>query len=300
MGLENRGGSQGWRGGAGEFAHDYMGHRARPSRRKMAGIGCFLPTISGTTDTNSPCSPAELRRYYWASKHSIFSSTRRHQRGSRPGIGGLVANKGAPQFMSRYTGPKARINRRLSTQIYESAGAVRASSRRESPPGMHPRGRKTGNYGAALSEKQKIKYYYGLGERQLRRYYELASASKGNTALNLLTTCERRLDNVVRRAGFTKTRPQARQGIVHGHFRVNGVKVTKPSYLLRAGDVIKLRGRDNLKNLYRGVIANNSVQPLDWIEFDTENLTATVRSLPTSNDISLPVDANIVVEFLSR
>ena len=112
--------------------------------------------------------------------------------------------------------------------------------------------------------------------------------------------CERRLDNVVRRAGFTKTRPQARQGIVHGHFRVNGVKVTKPGYILRAGDVVELRGRENLKNLYRGVIANNPPQPLDWLTFDSEGLQATLLSQPTATDISLPVDANVVIEFLSR
>lgn len=202
--------------------------------------------------------------------------------------------------MARYTGPKARVNRRLSMQLYESAGAIRALERRDNPPGMHPRGRKSSNYGAALSEKQKIKHYYGLGERQLRRYFDIASRGIGNTGTDLLIMCERRLDNVVRRAGFTKTRPQARQGIVHGHFRVNGVKVTKPSYQLRAGDVVELRGRENLKNLYRGVIANNSPQPLDWLVFDSEGLKATVQSLPTATDISLPVDANIVVEFLSR
>ncbi len=202
--------------------------------------------------------------------------------------------------MAHYTGPKARVNRRLSVMVYESAGAVRAMERRETPPGMHPRGRRTSNYGTALSEKQKIKHYYGLGERQLRRYFDSASRGKGNTGADLLIMCERRLDNVVRRAGFTKTRPQARQGIVHGHFRVNGVKVTKPSYQLRAGDVVELRGRENLKNLYRGVIANNSPQPLDWLALDSEGLKLTVLSLPTANDISLPVNANIVVEFLSR
>jgi small subunit ribosomal protein S4 len=202
--------------------------------------------------------------------------------------------------MAHYTGPKARVNRRLSMMVYESAGAVRALERRETPPGMHPRGRRTSNYGTALSEKQKIKHYYGLGERQLRRYFDAASRGKGNTGSDLLVMCERRLDNVVRRAGFTKTRPQARQGIVHGHFRVNGVKVTKPSYQLRAGDVVELRGRENLKNLYRGVIANNSPQPLDWLALDSEGLKLTVLSLPTANDISLPVNANIVVEFLSR
>lgn len=202
--------------------------------------------------------------------------------------------------MARYTGPKARVNRRLSMLVYESAGAARALERRDNPPGMHPRGRRTSNYGTALSEKQKIKHYYGLGERQLRRYFDSASRGKGNTGTDLLIMCERRLDNVVRRAGFTKTRPQARQGIVHGHFRVNGIKVTKPSYQLRAGDVVELRGRENLKNLYRGVIANNAPQPLDWLSFDSEGLKATLLSLPTATDISLPVDANIVVEFLSR
>jgi small subunit ribosomal protein S4 len=202
--------------------------------------------------------------------------------------------------MAHYTGPKARVNRRLSIMVYESAGAVRAMERRETPPGMHPRGRRTSNYGTALAEKQKIKHYYGLGERQLRRYFDSASRGKGNTGADLLIMCERRLDNVVRRAGFTKTRPQARQGIVHGHFRVNGVKVTKPSYQLRAGDVVEVKGRENLKNLYRGVIANNSPQPLDWLALDSEGLKLTVLSLPTANDISLPVNANIVVEFLSR
>lgn len=202
--------------------------------------------------------------------------------------------------MAHYTGPKARVNRRLSVMVYESAGAVRAMERRETPPGMHPRGRRTSNYGTALSEKQKIKHYYGLGERQLRRYFDSASRGKGNTGADLLIMCERRLDNVVRRAGFTKTRPQARQGIVHGHFRVNGIKVTKPSYQLRAGDVVEVKGRENLKNLYRGVIANNSPQPLDWLALDSEGLKLTVLSLPTANDISLPVNANIVVEFLSR
>ena len=202
--------------------------------------------------------------------------------------------------MSRYTGPKARINRRLGTPIYETAGATRALDRRPNPPGMHVRGRRPSNYGLALMEKQKIKHYYGLGERQLRRYFDSASKAKGNTAENLLLMCERRLDNVVRRAGFTKTRPQARQGIVHGHFRVNGVKVNKPGYILRAGDEIEVRGRENLKNLYRGVIANNAPQPLDWLSFDSEGLKASVLSLPTATDISLPVDGNIVVEFLSR
>src|SRR6056297_2543069 len=202
--------------------------------------------------------------------------------------------------MSRYTGPKARVNRRLGTLLYETAGATRALDRRNSPPGMHVRVKRPSNYGLALMEKQKIKHYYGLGERQLRRYFDAVGRKAGNTGELLLLMCERRLDDVVRRCGFTKTRPQARQGVAHGHFRVNGVKVTKPNYILRPGDIVEVRGRENLKNLYRGVIANASADALDWVGFDSENSTATVQGLPGPSDISLPVDANSVVEFLSR
>ena len=202
--------------------------------------------------------------------------------------------------MSRNSGPKARVNRRYGMMLYENAGATRAASRRENPPGMHAKGRRTSDWGLALMEKQKIKHYYGLGERQLRRYYDKASRMKGNTGEQLLLMCESRLDNVVRRAGFTKTRPQARQGIVHGHFQVNGIKVTKPSYILRPGDVITLRPRTNLQNYYKGILANSSAQTLDWITFDAEQLRATMLGKPGSSDISLPVNANTVVEFLAR
>jgi small subunit ribosomal protein S4 len=202
--------------------------------------------------------------------------------------------------MSRYTRPKARINRRVGALIYESSGAKRASERRENPPGMHGRTKRPSNYGVALYEKQKIKHYYGLGERQLRRMFDAASRAKGNTGENLLVLCERRLDNVVRRAGFTKTRPQARQGIVHGHFQVNGVKVTKPSYILRPGDVITVRSRENLLNYYRVLAEQNSSEPMDWVTFDPETLRASVQGNPGPSDVSLPVDANMVVEFLSR
>ncbi len=101
--------------------------------------------------------------------------------------------------MGHYTGPKARINRRLGTLIYESSGAARAMDRRDNPPGMHTRQRRPSNYGLALMEKQKIKHYYGLGERQLRRYFDSVSRGKGNAGEMLLIMCERRLDNVVRR-----------------------------------------------------------------------------------------------------
>ncbi len=202
--------------------------------------------------------------------------------------------------MARYTGPKARVNRRLGVMIYENAGATRAAERREAPPGMHTRGRRPSNYGLALMQKKRIKHYYGIGERQLRRFFDNVAHKKGNTGEMLLLLCERRLDNVVRRAGFTKTRPQARQGIVHGHFQVNGRKVTKPSYLLRPGDVITVRPRENLLNLYRYLADESRTDPLDWVSFDSDTLRATVQGQPGPSDISLPVDVNMVIEFLSR
>jgi len=202
--------------------------------------------------------------------------------------------------MGRYTGAKARVNRRLGAMIYEDAGSVRAAGRRESPPGMHTRGRRPSNYGIALMEKQKIKHYYGLGERQLRRYFGKASRMKGNTGEQLLLICERRLDNVVRRCGLTKTRPQARQGIVHGHFQVNGVKVTSPSFSVRPGDVITVRHNEKVETLYRSVLSETQPDPIEWVSLDAETLQATVQGEPGPEDISLPVDANTVVEFLSR
>lgn len=202
--------------------------------------------------------------------------------------------------MSRYAGPKARINRRLRSLIYESAGASRALDRRDHPPGMRTRLRRPSNYGLALMEKQKIKHYYGLGERQLRRCFEKAGRQRGNTGEQLLMLCERRLDNIVRRAGFTKTRPQARQGITHGHFQVNGIKVTSPSYMVRPGEVVTVRPRSNLQNFYRGLMEETQADSIEWLTVDRETLRATVQGLPGPSDISLPVDVNVVVEFLSR
>ncbi|MFN5320649.1 MAG: 30S ribosomal protein S4 [Planctomycetota bacterium] len=204
--------------------------------------------------------------------------------------------------MSRYTGPKGRVNRRIGMLIYENGGASRAMERRgNQPPGMHTRAKRPSNYGKALTEKQKIKHYYGLGERQLRRYFEKAGKMKGNTGENLLIICESRLDNVIRRVGLTATRPQARQGVAHGHFRVNGVKVDRPSYMLRPGDVVTIRPQLNVLTLYRN-IAGQGVegQGIEWAKLDSENLTINVTGAPGASDISLPVDGNVVVEFMSR
>lgn len=203
--------------------------------------------------------------------------------------------------MGRYTGPKGRINRRLGVQVFENSGAIKALEKRDYPPGMAPRRRKVSNYGVALTEKQKIKFYYGIRDEQLYKYFDLARKIKGNTGENLLILCERRLDNVVRRAGFTATRPQARQGIVHSHFQVNGVTVNKPSMLVRPGDKITVRKRPNLRKLYEGVIeSSGTIQPTDWINFDSKELVAIVATLPTYEDVSLPVDVGQVVAFMSR
>jgi len=202
--------------------------------------------------------------------------------------------------MGRYTGPKARINRRLGFQVFETTGAIRASERKEYPPGMAQRRRKPTNYGLALIEKQKIKYYYGLREKHLRKYFDKARRIKGNTGENLLTLCERRLDNVVRRAGLAHTRPQARQGVVHGHFQLNGKRATKPSMIVRVGDVITVRNRPNLKQVYAEVAASAAATDCHWLTLDSEGLSVTVTSLPNFDDVSLPVDVGQVVAFLSR
>ena len=202
--------------------------------------------------------------------------------------------------MGRYTGPKARINRRLGVDVFENSGATRASERKAYPPGMVQRRRKQSVYGLALIEKQKIRFYYGLRERHLRRYFDKARHMKGNTGEELLVLCERRLDNVVRRAGFCKTRPQARQAIAHGHFQVNGKPVNTPSIQVKAGDVVTLRNRPNLHALYKEQVKEVSGEQANWISFDSDGLAAIVTTLPTYQDVSLPVDVGQVVAFLSR
>lgn len=203
--------------------------------------------------------------------------------------------------MGRYTGPKGRINRRLGAQVFESNGAIKALENREGPPGPRlRRRRKVSTYGSALTEKQKIKFYYGLRDKQLRKYFDQARRLKGNTGEQLLILCERRLDNVVRRAGFAVTRPQARQGIVHGHFQLNGRTVNKPSIRVRPGDVITVRNRPNLKKMYESVISSSTLPQCEWISFDDKAMKAVVTSLPAYDDVSLPVDVGQVVAFMSR
>ncbi|MEN1678631.1 MAG: 30S ribosomal protein S4 [Planctomycetota bacterium] len=202
--------------------------------------------------------------------------------------------------MSRYRGPKARINRRLGGMIFENNGAVKATDRRPDPPGMHPRPRKLSKYGESMREKQKIKYYYGLHERQLRRLFEKASRMQGSTGENLLLLCERRLDSAIRLSGLTKTRPQARQGVTHGHFLLNGVAHDIPSATVRPGDVIHVRRNPAIETLYRSCLADTGGQAADWLALDEQDLKVIVHRLPAIEDITLPVEVGLVVELLSR
>ncbi len=203
--------------------------------------------------------------------------------------------------MGRYSGPKGRVNRRLGAMVFENSGAAKALEKRPNPPGMAARRRKLSTYGEALIDKQKIKYHYGMREAQLRRYFAKARAQKGNTGDILLEMCERRIDNVIRRAGFTVTRLQARQGVVHRHFQLNGKTINKPSIFVSPGDVITLRNRPNVRKLYRDIVDSASRQSTDWVSFDAKDLEARVQALPTAKDASVPpVEIGRVVAFMSR
>jgi small subunit ribosomal protein S4 len=201
----------------------------------------------------------------------------------------------------RYIGPKGKINRRLGTIVLDSAGAVKAFEKRNYAPGMHAhRRRQISNYGFGLIEKQKICYYYGLTNKQFRRFFSMARRLRGNAGENLLSLCERRLDNVICRSGFTKTRGQARQGVSHGHFMVNGKKVDIASYLVNPGDVITVRAKENLQKFYKELSELYDREVPTFMTFDKAALKATIASFPTKNDFSLNVDTELVIEFVSR
>jgi len=203
--------------------------------------------------------------------------------------------------MGHYTGPKARINRRLGLDIYDSAGALRATHRRPHPPGKQPtRRRRPTDYAKSLMEKQKIRHYYGLSQTQLERFFKIAKKQGGNKGENLLLLCERRLDNVVRRSGLTNTRAQARQAVAHGHVMVNGRKTDIPSYICKDGDAIQVRQRENLQKIYSKRLEASDAPECTFIAVEPSELLVKVVSAPSTDDIGLPVNINQVVEFLSR
>ena len=203
--------------------------------------------------------------------------------------------------MGHYTGPKARINRRLGLDIYDSAGALRATHRRPQPPGKQPiRRRRPTDYAKALIEKQKIRHYYGLSQTQLERFFKIAKKQGGNKGQNLLLLCERRLDNVVSRARLSTTRAQARQAVAHGHFMVNGRKTDIPSYICKTGDTIQVRARENLQKIYSKRLEGNDAPECTFIAVEPAEMMAKIVSDPSPEDIGVPVNINQVVEFLSR
>ena len=205
--------------------------------------------------------------------------------------------------MARYTGPRSRVSRRLGVNIFGTSGETRALDRRPYPPGEHGRTRKRGQpseYLAQLQEKQKARFSYGLSERQFRNLYEEANRRKGVTGELMLQLLERRLDNVVYRAGLAATRPQARQFVNHGHFDVNGKRVDIPSYRVRVGDTISLRtkSRDMVTVQWNKDVLDR--QAPGWLEVGDDGYAVTVRAYPEREQIDVPVREQLIVELYSK
>jgi len=174
--------------------------------------------------------------------------------------------------------------------------------RRDTPPGQQQsrRGKLT-DYGVHLREKQKVKHYYGVLERQFRRYFERAERTKGNTGDVLMSLLERRLDNVVHRLGFGLSRAAARQLISHGHVTVNGKRVNVPSYLVRVGDVVRVKNRSKSLDLAKAHLAETSRQAPDFLSVTgTDIPEGIVGRLPGAEDVSIPVQTQLIVELCSR
>jgi len=166
-------------------------------------------------------------------------------------------------------------------------------------PGGNRR-RKVSEYGAQLQEKQKVKFVYGILEKQFHKYYLKAANMKGVTGENLMRLLELRLDNVVFRLGLAKTRRAARQIVNHGHIRVNDIKVDIPSYQVKVGDKITLRKRSEEMEMFKVLREGTTVLTPKWLTFDAPNLTGTVAALPAREDIDLQVQENMIVEYYSR
>lgn len=202
--------------------------------------------------------------------------------------------------MSRYKGPRLKRMRALGLNL---PGLSRKSiERRPYPPGEHggDRRRKESDYGRQLKEKQKLRYNYGLGERQFRRLMVEARRSKLETGKKLIELLERRLDNTVFRAGFASTIPAARQLVNHSHITVNGRKVNVASYRVRSGDVITLRERSKKLALVKESLEQLSLTRPDWIGWNGGELTATIEKLPDEESVPFPIDVQLVVEYYAR
>ncbi len=196
--------------------------------------------------------------------------------------------------MARYTGPKVRLSRRVGVPI---ADVPKHTGEELSLPGMHGyRGRRNTEYGVRLAEKQKLKFHYGVLEKQFRRFLNIAQNSKGNTGNNLLQLLERRLDNVVRRMGVGKTIWATRQIVGHGHVLVNGRKTDISSFIVEPGMTITFKEgiqkliRENMEQM-----AGHNVP--SWIEWNPAQLTAKINGVPTPDDVPFEVNMNLIIEF---
>ncbi len=208
--------------------------------------------------------------------------------------------------MARYRGSVCRLCRREGMKLFlkgeRCITAKCAIERREYAPGQHGQGRKKfSEYGSQLREKQKVKRLYGVLEKQFRSYFQRADRKKGVTGENLLQTLELRFDNVIYRMGLASSRNFARQLVRHNHFMVNGHKVNIPSYILKQGDVIApSQGKLN-KAPVKSALENmkDKTQP-HWLSFDAESKQGMVQALPTREDITIPIEEQLIVELYSR
>jgi len=208
--------------------------------------------------------------------------------------------------LGKYTGPACRLCRREGSKLFLKGDRCYsdkcAFERRSYVPGQHGQARvKVSNYGLQLREKQKVKRMYGLLERQFRTCFEKADWQKGVTGTNLLVLLERRLDNAVYRLGFASARRQARHLVRHDHFLVNGKKVNIPSYLVKVGDVIEIKEKSRsvlvINEAIEAVIRRGVPQ---WLELDKDNFRGTVKAYPMREDLTMPMQEQLIVELYSK
>jgi small subunit ribosomal protein S4 len=208
--------------------------------------------------------------------------------------------------MARYNGPVCRLCRREGTKLFLKGDRCFsekcALDRRGYPPGQHGQARpRFSDYGMQLREKQKVKRMYGMLEAQFEKTMEQANRMKGRTGENLLSLLERRLDNVVFRLGFATSRAEARQLVLHGHFQVNGRKAAIPSMLVRPGMVVVLR--ESSREIARIVGALETLERRSvpsWLEIDKDNFAGVVKAMPVREEITLPIQEQLIVELYSR
>ena len=209
--------------------------------------------------------------------------------------------------MSRYKDSVCRHCRRENIKLYLKGDRCYsdkcAFDRRSYPPGEHGerRGRKISDYGIQLREKQKVKRMYGLSEKQFHLFFERAEAQRGVTCTNLLVLLERRLDNVVYRLGFANSRTQGRQFVLHNHFLVNGKKVNIPSFLVKKGDSIEVKEKSKkiaaISDSIEAVVRRGIPQ---WLELEKENNKGVVTGFPVREDLTMPIQEQLVVELYSK